>query len=253
MTYQHKHQVSRHYQQRPPQHPATTAVATEQGWQNYSSDAVGAHSAQLPAQPGLMAPAIAPRHQTAFYPPQSQEFQTQNLPGHGAQNHGGQSQIFQPPTQYHSGPVPMQGQFSAAPHGALQAKSQNSRRPRTGYFLAGGSISMLAAMALLVFPGQQQQSAVNTEPALCQEVVKEDARMSRSNLSQVLAIDERSPKEKVTEILAEPYCVLETLSVREGVPARREAYPLEFDIDTWFVVLYEDGEYAGYDFSFRNR
>ena len=108
-------------------------------------------------------------------------------------------------------------------------------------------------MALLVFPGQQQQSAVNTEPALCQEVVKEDARMSRSNLSQVLAIDERSPKEKVTEILAEPYCVLETLSVREGVPARREAYPLEFDIDTWFVVLYEDGEYAGYDFSFRNR
>lgn len=135
----------------------------------------------------------------------------------------------------------------------VKEPSRLGAKPRTAsYFLAGGSISMLAMMALLVFPGQQQ-ATVETDPPMCQEIVKEEARLSRSALSQVLAVAERSPKEKITEILAEPYCVLAPLAVREGVDARREAYPLEFDIDTWFVVLYEEGEYAGYDFSFRNQ
>ncbi|NJP12002.1 MAG: hypothetical protein HC866_23115 [Leptolyngbyaceae cyanobacterium RU_5_1] len=29
------------------------------------------------------------------------------------------------------------------------------------------------------------------------------------------------------------------------------AYPLAFDPQTWFIVLYEGDEYAGYSFSFR--
>jgi len=51
-------------------------------------------------------------------------------------------------------------------------------------------------------------------------------------------------------VIAEPYCTLSPVEVREGVTAQREAYPLEFNPETWFVVLYEGEEYAGFDFSF---
>jgi hypothetical protein len=49
-----------------------------------------------------------------------------------------------------------------------------------------------------------------------------------------------------------PYCRLSELEVRAGVRAQREAYPLAFDPQTWFVVLYEGDQYTGYSFSFRH-
>ena len=85
----------------------------------------------------------------------------------------------------------------------------------------------------------------------CQQVIQSEALLSRDHLVQLLAVSERSPKAEVQKIIAEPYCQLPTLELRAGVPAEREAYPLAFDPDTWFVVLYEGGEYAGFDFSFR--
>jgi hypothetical protein len=86
---------------------------------------------------------------------------------------------------------------------------------------------------------------------VCQEIVQSKATLSRTQLAKLLTIPERDPKTKVQDILKAPYCKLPKLEVRAGVNAEREAYPLEFDPQTWLVILYEGDEYAGYQFSFR--
>jgi len=75
--------------------------------------------------------------------------------------------------------------------------------------------------------------------------------LSREELAVLLQVPERSQKAEVRSLVQHPYCVLSPLEVRAGVKADREAYPLEFDPDVWLIVLYEQGEYAGYDFVFR--
>lgn len=86
---------------------------------------------------------------------------------------------------------------------------------------------------------------------VCQEIVQSKATLSREQLAKLLTIPERDQKSKVQGILKAPYCKLPKLEVRAGVKAEREAYPLEFDPQTWLVILYEGDEYAGYQFSFR--
>lgn len=108
---------------------------------------------------------------------------------------------------------------------------------------------MLALMAFLV-PNSLKSSAP-PQPEVCSQVVQAQSFLSRNELSQLLAVPERASREAVRQVVAEPYCLLPPLAVREGEMAEREAYPLEFDPQTWLVVLYEGGEYAGYDFSFR--
>ena len=75
--------------------------------------------------------------------------------------------------------------------------------------------------------------------------------LSRQQLADLLTIPERSEQAKVKEIVAEPYCQLAELELRDGIVAQREAYPLAFDPKTWLVLLYEGNEYAGYAFSFQ--
>ncbi|MBW4488237.1 MAG: hypothetical protein KME12_10660 [Trichocoleus desertorum ATA4-8-CV12] len=86
---------------------------------------------------------------------------------------------------------------------------------------------------------------------VCQEIVQSKSTLSREQLAKLLTIPERDRKSKVQGILKAPYCKLPKLEVRAGVKAEREAYPLEFDPQTWLVILYEGDEYAGYRFSFR--
>ena len=127
-------------------------------------------------------------------------------------------------------------------------RPQKRSHPIKGVWFAGGS--MLALAALLVVPSRTPSTdAAKTD--LCQHVVQESSVLSRDELSQLLAVSERSTKASIRQIIQEPYCVLPPLTVREGAPAVREAYPLAFDPQTWFVVLYEGEEYAGFDFSFR--
>lgn len=115
------------------------------------------------------------------------------------------------------------------------------------YLVAGGCI--LAALALMA--DVQSLMPVERTREICNNVLQPSAVLSRTNLAQLLAVSERSPKARVRQVIAEPYCQLPALELRAGVQAEREAYPLEFDPDTWFVVLYEGDEYAGFDFSFR--
>lgn len=113
--------------------------------------------------------------------------------------------------------------------------------------LAGGSI-MLALMAILL-PHNGKSSPAKTE--MCQQQVQAQSVLSRDELTKLLSVPERSTKQAVRDVIAEPFCLMSPVAVREGAESEREAYPLEFDPQTWLVVLYEGDEYAGYDFSFR--
>lgn len=118
------------------------------------------------------------------------------------------------------------------------------------YMLAGGS--MVAALGLLIDPQGLLPKPAVQQRDLCQVVVQEKAVLGREQLSALLAVPERANQQKVRDIVKAPYCQLADLTVRSGAIARREAYPLAFDPQTWFVVLYEGDEYAGYAFSFRH-
>lgn len=82
----------------------------------------------------------------------------------------------------------------------------------------------------------------------CESDIVETAKLSREQLLSLLAVPERDSKEKIRQIVREPYCQLSSINVRAGVEAEREAYPLAFDPSTALVILYENNEYAGYRF-----
>ena len=83
----------------------------------------------------------------------------------------------------------------------------------------------------------------------CQEVVKSEATLSEKQLAQLLTVPEGDKKQRVHDIAKEPYCRLQALQIRAGATAQREAYPLEFDRNTWLVILYEGEQYTGYRFA----
>lgn len=84
--------------------------------------------------------------------------------------------------------------------------------------------------------------------AACAGEITTSAQLSRAQLAKLLTVPERDSKQRIRQIVDQPYCQLAPLSVRAGVEAEREAYPLAFAPDKTFIILYEDGEYAGYDF-----
>lgn len=134
-------------------------------------------------------------------------------------------------------------------HRSPSRTARAERRSPRNFLLAGGS--MLALAALVVGPKPIVDRAEQVESkVVCQETVQAQSVLSRAELSELLAIEERAPKGDVRAVIAEPYCTLPAMEVREGVTAQREAYPLEFNPETWFIVLYEGEEYAGFDFSF---
>jgi hypothetical protein len=111
---------------------------------------------------------------------------------------------------------------------------------------------MFALLSLLIdIHGTVNHLDTRKHHEACQGTIKAQVAISREQLAQLLTIPERDSKERVTDILKEPYCQLPNLEVRSGVVAEREVYPLAFDPQTRLVVLYEGDEYAGYRFSFQ--
>ena len=132
-----------------------------------------------------------------------------------------------------------------------QPVSTARRRPqrRRQYFLLAGW--GLAALSLLTNLSSHFQTTTNSRQNQCQNVVQPSAVLSRGQLAKILTVPERSSQQKITEIVAEPYCQLPPIELRAGVAAKRDAYPLAFAPSTWLVMLYEDDEYAGFSFSFQ--
>lgn len=119
------------------------------------------------------------------------------------------------------------------------------------FYWAGLLVAVTTAIALLFDPGKVFSRGAQKPNRDCQEVVQPQSVLSREELAQVLAVPERDSRDRIRAIVAEPYCVLPGLTIRAGVMAVREAYPLEFDPETWLIILYEGEEYAGYRFIYR--
>lgn len=117
------------------------------------------------------------------------------------------------------------------------------------HLLAVASV-LLVPPLLMNLPGMPSFGE-SRSPETCQTMVQSQTALSRKQLARLLTIPEGDQKTKVREIVKAPYCKLANLEVRAGATAEREAYPLEFDAQTWLVVLYEGDQYAGYRFTFR--
>jgi hypothetical protein len=118
------------------------------------------------------------------------------------------------------------------------------------YLIAGGS--MLALMGMLIDVRGLIKPSTATPTNVCAEMIAPQSMLSRDELAQLLTVSERDRKVAIRNVISDPYCKLSDIEVRAGVQAEREVYPLEFDPQTWFVVLYEGDEYAGYDFIFQH-
>jgi len=111
--------------------------------------------------------------------------------------------------------------------------------------VAGGSVILAAGLLMDTRLLPSFMSKRDSGEA-CQQVVQAQAKVAREQLAKLLIVPEGNSKQKVREILKDPYCKLADLQIRVGATAQREAYPLEFDPQTWLVILYEGEQYAGY-------
>lgn len=112
--------------------------------------------------------------------------------------------------------------------------------------------SVLLAVALMmdinILPSFGTRKGIGGD---CKKNVQLKAKLTEQQLAKLLTIPEGSKKQRVRQVIQEPYCEMDSLQVRVGATAQREAYPLEFDSQTWLVVLYEGDQYAGYRFNAR--
>ncbi|MGB3200402.1 MAG: hypothetical protein WBA99_05845 [Nodosilinea sp.] len=163
--------------------------------------------------------------------------QSQGTAPRSAQRSQQSSACVPPQAGGHPHPVP-------APMG-----SGDAPRPQPKLLVAGGSV--LALAALLITPRLNQDPVKKADPFTCIRQEQPQALVSRGQVKKLLDTDLKTPKATVQGLLSAPYCVLSPGKTEAGLPAEREAYPLEFDPQTWLVVLYDGDRYVGYDFRFR--
>lgn len=120
-------------------------------------------------------------------------------------------------------------------------------RIKSELLLLGGTL--LAAVGLTIAQYDVTPPSPTLDPSqFCQEIVQPKAAVSRDQLAQLLTVPERGDRIKVQNIIKEPYCRMPNLSIRAGAITERVAYPLDFDPQTWLIVLYEGKTYVGYGF-----
>lgn len=91
----------------------------------------------------------------------------------------------------------------------------------------------LAGAIALAAPAHAQQHR-------CSIMLDVNARMSRAELSRLIAIPAGTDRATVEQAIGGAYC-------RFGAWT---AYPLEFDPDVWIIVLYDGNVYLTFDYSF---
>ncbi|MEM6252417.1 MAG: hypothetical protein AAF821_05790 [Cyanobacteria bacterium P01_D01_bin.156] len=147
-----------------------------------------------------------------------------------------------------------------APHPARRRSNSRPRRSPLPILLLG-SAAILAFVPqeqlsrwltpLAGSPTQQQSvtalTSVRQSNSTCQEILNKDQRLSRDQLTQFLSMAEGTTQETIHGTMATPHCRLH----QSNQSKYREAYPLAFDPDTWFVINYDQGKYSDYDFVFQ--
>ncbi|WAL61536.1 hypothetical protein [Thermocoleostomius sinensis] len=141
---------------------------------------------------------------------------------------------------------------SLPPSTKRRTRHKSAKRSNTNPILRLLPIAGLAAVAvvLMIDVGRMSLAGDQHRDEVCIGEVDDGVIISREQLATFLTIPERDRKARVQEVLQAPYCHLSNLEIRAGVPAERVVYPLAFDPNTWLVVLYEEEEYAGYQFRF---
>lgn len=117
-----------------------------------------------------------------------------------------------------------------------------------GLLIDSSVIELFISDSFDVISSLKSDEVVEQLSDACTGEITSSAQLSRQQLAELLAIPERESKQRIRQIVEQPYCQLTSLNVRADVEAEREAYPLAFAPDKTFIILYEDGEYAGYDF-----
>jgi len=118
------------------------------------------------------------------------------------------------------------------------------------FLVAGGSVALAIGLMTDLYGLPSFRFRKNVGEA-CQQVIRAEAKLSRDQLAKLLIIPEGQNQKAVRQVVQDPYCKLSSLQVRVGATAQREAYPLDFDANTWLVVLYEGEQYVGYRFNTR--
>ncbi len=121
--------------------------------------------------------------------------------------------------------------------------------PLRAAVLASGS--MLAAAALWLSPHPTPVIDSQAVTGECIKIEKMENSLSRDRLKALLAVETPAPRATPQALLKAPYCVLKPTTDAQGGVTDREAYPLEFDPQTWLVLIYQGDRYTGYDFLFR--
>jgi hypothetical protein len=117
--------------------------------------------------------------------------------------------------------------------------------------VAGGSMLALATLVVAPSMNRADQGLTTGAADVCIKQVNKQSLVSRDELKAILELDANAPKTKVQEIVDQPHCVLEARAGEDGVQVEREAYPLEFDPQTWIILQYQGEAFTGFDFSFR--
>ena len=131
-----------------------------------------------------------------------------------------------------------------------ESSDRSPRAPSAG----GRLVSILVGVLLLSGVGvlgslsQGWQADTTRQYSGCTTTPNYNQALSRETVVKMLSIAERESATTVQEVLSEPYCRLPSVEIRAGVQAERSLYALDFDAQTWLVVLYEEEEYAGYAF-----
>ena len=137
-----------------------------------------------------------------------------------------------------------------------QPKRRAKKQLRRKHFWHNRSLFItgwgLATLSLLFNIGSHFQASAADTQDHCQTMVQSSAVLSRGQLAKILTIPERANQQSVKDIVTEPYCQMTPIELRDGVSAKREAYPLAFAPSTWLVMLYEGEEYVGFSFSFQH-
>lgn len=125
---------------------------------------------------------------------------------------------------------------------------QETRTTLLRRVIVGGSV-LLAMGVLLDMYGLPSFGNRRSFASSCQGTTQTTAVLTEKQLAQFLSVPEGAAKQRMREIVKEPYCQLPDLQVRAGATAQREAYKIQSDTDTWLVVLYEGDQYTGYRFA----
>jgi hypothetical protein len=157
------------------------------------------------------------------------------------------------PRTYH--PNPAQPSGRRVPLNKTRPPRQGRSESPGRLILAGGS--MLALATLFINPNLEPKAddAVSTSRDVkantCIKQVEPESFMSRDELSALLKLDRPAGQAEVYKVIDQPFCVLGAKDGSTEANTERQAYPLEFDPQTWFVLNYKDGKFVDYDFLFQ--